>query len=89
MLRRPIRQKVIDKEKNREYIGLQQAPADLTETQKAICAAMDQPGMQVDDIIRRSGLPAAAVLSELMMMQILGYVAQEPGKRFSLRWNQK
>lgn len=89
VLRRPIRQKVIDKEKNREYIGLQQAPADLTETQKAICAAMDQPGMQVDDIIRRSGLPAAAVLSELTMMQILGYVAQEPGKRFSLRWNQK
>lgn len=89
VLRRPIRQKVIDKEKSRAYSDLQQAPADLTETQKTICAAMDQPGMQVDDIIRRSGLPAAAVLSELTMMQILGYVTQEPGKRFSLRWNSK
>ena len=51
---------------------------------KKIIAAISEPHRRVDDIIRECGLPAPTVLSELTMMQIQGFVKQEPGKRFSL-----
>ena len=36
------------------------------------------------DIIDLSALPASAVLSELTILQIKGFVSQSPGKRFTL-----
>lgn len=83
-LRQPVRQKVIDKAAAPAYSDLQQQLSGLSETQLKIVAAMDAPHQHVDDIIRRCGLPAASVLSELTVLQIQGYVLQEPGKRFSL-----
>lgn len=83
-LREPIRQKEIDKEKAPAYIDLQQQLESLSEQQLMIIAAISEPHRHVDDIIRDCGLPAPTVLSELTMMQIQGFVKQEPGKRFSL-----
>ena len=83
-LRQPIRQKVIDKAPAPSYSDLQQQLSGLSETQLKIIAVMDAPHQHVDDLIRRCGLPAASVLSELTVLQIQGYVLQEPGKRFSL-----
>ena len=83
-LRQPIRQKVIDKAPAPAYSDLQRQLSGLSETQLKIVAAMDTPHQHVDDIIRRCGMPAASVLSELTVLQIQGYVLQEPGKRFSL-----
>ena len=83
-LREPIRQKEIDKEKAPAYIDLQQQLEGLSEQQLKIIAAISEPHRHVDDIIRDCGLPAPTVLSELTMMQIQGFVKQEPGKRFSL-----
>lgn len=80
VLRRPIRQKVIDKENSREYIDVER----LSEKQKKLVSALTEPHMQVDDLIRLSGLSAPEALSELTMLQILGVVSQEPGKRFTL-----
>ena len=88
-LRAPISQKVIDKEKREEYIDLQQQLSALSETQLKIIAAISEPHRHVDDIIRDCGLPAPTVLSELTMMQIQGFVKQEPGKRFSLNVQRK
>ena len=88
-LREPIRQKVIDKEKDAAYIDLQQQLEGLSEQQLKIVAALSEPHKHVDDIIRDSGLPAPTVLSELTMMQIQGFVKQEPGKRFSLNVQRK
>lgn len=58
--------------------------AGLTENQLRIVGVMEKPDMHVDDIIDLSGLPASAVLSELTILQIKGFVAQGPGKRFTL-----
>ena len=84
LLRRLREKKDIDKAKDEEYIDLQKQLSGLSETQLAIVSAITQPHTHVDDIIERAGLPAAAVLSELTMLQVLGYISQEPGKRFSL-----
>ena len=77
---------------NRNRTGEDPAPARLLETQLSllteqqlkIVGVMNSPSMHVDDIIDLSGLPASAVLSELTMLQIKGFVRQEQGKRFTL-----
>lgn len=76
--------KVIDKDSDRDYIDLEKVLAGLSEMQLKIVAVMEAPSMHVDDIIEKSALPTATVLSELTMMEISGIVLQEPGKRFSL-----
>lgn len=76
--------KRIDNTKKREYIDLNEQLSALTEKQLKIVSVMDEKSMHVDDIIALSGLGAAAVLSELTVMQIKGFVSQESGKRFSL-----
>ena len=76
--------KRIDNTEKREYIDLQQQLSGLTENQLKIVSALDAPSMHVDDIIEKAALPAAAVLSELTLLQIKGFVIQEPGKRFTL-----
>ena len=76
--------KRIDNTEKREYIDLQQQLSGLSENQLKIVSAMDAPSMHVDDIIEKTGIPAAAVLSELTLLQIKGCVVQEPGKRFTL-----
>lgn len=58
--------------------------AGLTENQLKIVGVMAKPNMHVDDIIDLSALPASAVLSELTILQIKGFVSQSPGKRFTL-----
>jgi len=76
--------KGVDKAEKREYIDLNEQLKDLSEAQLKIVSAIDSPSKHIDDIIEASGLPAAAVLSELTILQIKGYVTQESGKRFSL-----
>ncbi|MGN1002221.1 MAG: DNA-processing protein DprA [Oscillospiraceae bacterium] len=56
----------------------------LSENQLKIIGVMESPHMHIDDIIDLSRLPAPTVLSELTMLQIKGFVAQEKGKRFTL-----
>jgi DNA processing protein len=76
--------KNIDKQKRRDYIDLKEQLSGLSEAQLKIVAAMDEHSKHVDDIIEAAGLPASAVLSELTVLQIKGFVKQENGKRFSL-----
>lgn len=57
---------------------------DLNGNQLCIVGVMTKKHMHVDDIVDLSRLPAAVVLSELTMLQIRGFVTQEPGKRFTL-----
>ena len=63
--------------------------SELSAAQLKIVAAITERHTHVDDIIERCGLPAAEVLGELTMLQIKGFVSQEPGKRFSLNITQK
>lgn len=57
----------------------------LSESQLKIVSVMTKPSMHIDDIIDLSQLSASAVLAELTLLQIKGFVAQEGGKRFTLK----
>lgn len=57
----------------------------LSENQLKIVSVMEKPSMHVDDIIDLTQLPASAVLAELTLLQIKGFVAQDGGKRFTLK----
>ena len=57
----------------------------LSENQLKIVSVMSKPSMHIDDIIDLSQLSASSVLSELTLLQIKGFVAQEGGKRFTLK----
>ncbi len=67
-----------------EAITLKEQLEALNEQQLKIIGVMDRASMHVDDIIDLTQLPASAVLSELTMLQIKGFVRQEQGKRFTL-----
>ena len=76
--------KGIDKPEKREYIDLREQLAGLSERQLKIVSAMEEKSMHIDDIIEKTELTAPEVLSELTLLQIKGFVAQESGKRFTL-----
>jgi DNA processing protein len=78
--------KSVDKKEERGYIDLSDYLKSLSVNQLAIISAIESPGTGVDDIIERSGLPAASVLSDLTILQIKGFVIQESGKRFTLNF---
>ena len=88
-VREPMRQKVIDKDADRAYIDLEKQLASLTEPQLKLVTAMTEPGIHVDDLIEKTGLPAHTALAELTMLQIMGFVRPEPGKRFTLNIQKK
>ena len=83
------KKKDIDKPEPEEYIDLVKQLEGLSTEQLAIVSAITGPHTHVDDIIERTGLPSALVLSELTMLRIKGCVIDEPGKRFSLNISQK
>ena len=88
-LREPRRKKGIDKPPEPEYIDLKKQLEGLSEKQLGIVNCLSAGPVHIDDIIEKTGLPAAEALSELTLLQIGGYVRQEPGKRFSLNIIQK
>jgi DNA processing protein len=53
----------------------------LTDVERRVLAALTDGG-QLDDVIRRLGLPAGAALETLLALELRGLVRQLPGKRF-------
>lgn len=84
VLRKKTVRKDVDNKKEREYINLQGQLFGLSETQLKIIAAIGEGSKHIDDIIDCTAMSAASVLSEMTVLQIKGFVIQEPGKRFSL-----
>ncbi len=80
----PKTEKRIDNEPKRNYIDLQQVIQTLTQDELDLVNILKNGQMHVDDIILQSGLPAARVLSSLTLLEVKGYVTQQPGKRFDL-----
>ena len=56
----------------------------LSEEQLKIISAIDGGGTHIDDIIERTGLSTAKVLSQLTVLEIKGYVRRSAGRRISL-----
>ena len=89
MLRVPLTKKEIDNKMGVEYIDVEKALEPLSAEALSVVAAIDRPMTHIDDIIERTGMSAADVLSELTMLELDGIVTQETGKRFSLNIKRK
>ena len=76
--------KEVDKPKNTGYIDLQEQLKALNEDQLAIITAIEKDASHIDDIIERTGLSTARVLSQLTILEIKGYIRREAGKRILL-----
>lgn len=81
--------KVIDKPNAARYIDLKAQLAGLNEMQLKIVNAIEPDGTHIDDIIETSGLSAAAVLAQLTVLELKGYVYRQTGRRFFLNTAKK
>ena len=77
----------IDNKAKRNYIDLQEKLSALTSDEKAIAAVLISGSCHVDDIVAQTGLPVSRILASLTLLEVKGYVTQEPGKRFHLNIN--
>ena len=57
------------------------APA-VDAVQAKVLACLDETALPIDDVVRRSGLPAATVVPALLTLELCGHVRQLPGKCF-------
>ncbi len=57
-------------------------PENLSEAERTLFAALGAEEMAIDDLIRASGLPAAAVSAALFQLEMRKLVRQLPGKMF-------
>ncbi len=74
-----------EKPESPEVIEPPKAQPSLTEQQRLLIELIGQGNTLVDDLISAAQLPAATVLSELTLLQILGVVKAKPGKRVELQ----
>lgn len=74
----------IDKPENRAYIDVQEISAGLTPDEKTVALLLQSGEKHIDCLISESGLPASRVTPALTLLQIKGYVAALPGRRFQL-----
>ena len=76
--------KEIDKEKGGAYIDLREQLSALSETQLKIVSAIEKEPTHVDDIVEKTGLGTATVLTQLTVMTVRGIVRRVPGNRVAL-----
>ena len=58
-------------------------PPNASDSARKIFALLQDNPLQVDEVIERSGLPAAQVLEILLDLELRGLVRQSPGKRYA------
>ena len=76
--------KEIDKEKGGAYIDLRQQLDGLSETQLKIISAIEKEPTHIDDVVEKTGLGTATVLTQLTLMTVKGIVRRMPGNRVAL-----
>ena len=76
--------KEIDKPQSGAYIDLRDQLASLSETQLKIVSAIEKEPTHIDDIVEKTGLGAATVLTQLTVMTVKGIVRRMPGNRVAL-----
>jgi len=57
----------------------------LSDVEQQIMEHLAEDALGVDDLVRRTGLPSAQVVSSMTMLVLKGAVAQQPGSIFSRR----
>lgn len=76
--------KEIDNNITKGYIDLSEQLSQLNEEQLKIITAIGGEQTHIDDVIERTGLSPAKVLSQLTVLEIKGYIRRIPGRRVSL-----
>ena len=76
--------KEIDNNITKGYIDLSEQLSRLNEEQLKIITAIGGEQAHIDDVIERTGLGTAKVLSQLTVLEIKGYIRRVPGRRVSL-----
>lgn len=76
-------EKRIDNAQKRNYIDLQQVKQNMTEDEQQLIDLLGNGKMHVDEIIDRSGLPAARVSSALTLLEVRGHVTRHSGNWFA------
>lgn len=74
--------KVVDKVPERAYISLTDKPELFTDDQRDILQVIEKRALTADEICEAVQIPARRVSSALTMLQLEGFVAEKPGKRF-------
>jgi DNA processing protein len=62
---------------------VRQLPPSAEEQTRKIFALLQDNSLQVDQVIERSGLPAAQVLEILLDLELKGFVRQSPGHLYA------
>ncbi|NLF34538.1 MAG: hypothetical protein GX585_01075, partial [Clostridiales bacterium] len=75
--------KVIDKGERRTYIDWKEHRDTFTDDQRDVLLALSDGPLPVNELIERTQLAARRVLSALTLLQVGGFVAEGPGKRFT------
>ena len=76
--------KAVDKPKTTEYIDLRAQLSGLDAEQLQIISAIEGNDTHIDDLIERTGMSTAKVLSQLTVLEIRGFVRRSAGRRISL-----
>ena len=58
-------------------------PPDLTQDERTVFDAIEDPSSHIDTIVRTTQLPIGQVSSVLLMLELKGVVQQLPGKQFT------
>jgi DNA processing protein len=55
---------------------------ELSENEQKVYATLDHEEINIDDVIRKSGLPSSAVSVALLSLEMKRLIRQLPGKMF-------
>lgn len=80
----PAPKKEVDNVLPEEYIDWQDCKMKLTDEQQAVLLSLGEQRLCVDDIVEKVQVPARRVLSALTILQVMGLVAGEDGRRFRM-----
>ena len=77
--------KVIDNPPAPPYSGLVEQVDNLGEDEKALLSCLSAEPILLDDVIARTQIPAAKVLSMMTVLSLKGLVVMHPGRRVSAK----
>lgn len=78
----PAEEKEVDKPPQRAYISLTDTPEALTDDERDVLLSIRDRALTADDVSETTQIPARRVLSALTMLQLRGWVEEQPGGRF-------
>lgn len=76
-------EKGVDKEGEIPYIHWKKLTPALTDDQRDVMLALRERSLVLDEVIEATQIPARRCTSAVVMLQLAGFISEEPGKRFA------